>query len=572
MVLKVTKNNNYYKPVIEINQYKKAPNNSITKSTIKLQQNNNGVEEQTVLNDGIALQLDAQIGTFYNSSLIINNEEATLSNLLNYNPSLAVTSTPQVTNKLGGTIENSVPSNFDMCYLNYAIGNNTGTLGYSFSFDDVISATNTTNPPKDMQNTTQMTLYPTNSTTRVLGPCLPDTDGDGIFDIYENLNAATGDTNLADDDTDKDFIPNYLDPDDDGDGIYTVFEFSNPDGNKEPSDARDFDNDGIKDYLDVDDDNDGYATWETYEGGYGSINNTNATGIAYTIDSDNDGSPNYLDTTNGIFPVAAPIIVKNYVSSIGDKRYELANHLGNVLAVVSDRKIYNSETSTLVAYTDFENSKGTWEKSASAEVVTIENGRLKISTGKHLNGANGYYNLTAGVTYSISVEVDKTNFTAPLEFSIWDGNSKMLGDYFVTATGVSINFTPAQTKLYRLNFRLRDSNYTGAVQTFFIDNVKIYDTSVSNGIVSLGIFNPDVVSYSDYYPFGQLLPNRHGSSTAYRYGFQGQEKDDELKGIGNSYDFGARMHDPRIGRFISIDPKVVTFLFYLHIVMLQTIQ
>jgi RHS repeat-associated protein len=51
-----------------------------------------------------------------------------------------------------------------------------------------------------------------------------------------------------------------------------------------------------------------------------------------------------------------------------------------------------------------------------------------------------------------------------------------------------------------------------------------------------------------------LVPNRHGSSTAYRYGFQGQEKDDELKGEGNSDNFKYRMHDPRIGRFFAVDP------------------
>jgi len=49
------------------------------------------------------------------------------------------------------------------------------------------------------------------------------------------------------------------------------------------------------------------------------------------------------------------------------------------------------------------------------------------------------------------------------------------------------------------------------------------------------------------------VPNRTASSTAYRYGFNGMEKDDELKGIGNSYDFGERMLDPRIGRFFSTD-------------------
>ena len=40
----------------------------------------------------------------------------------------------------------------------------------------------------------------------------------------------------------------------------------------------------------------------------------------------------------------------------------------------------------------------------------------------------------------------------------------------------------------------------------------------------------------------------------YRYGFNGMEKDDEVKGQGNSYDFGARMYDSRIGRWLSVDP------------------
>lgn len=51
-----------------------------------------------------------------------------------------------------------------------------------------------------------------------------------------------------------------------------------------------------------------------------------------------------------------------------------------------------------------------------------------------------------------------------------------------------------------------------------------------------------------------LIPNRHGSSDSYRYGFQGQEKDDEVKGEGNSINYTHRMHDPRVGRFLSVDP------------------
>jgi RHS repeat-associated protein len=56
-----------------------------------------------------------------------------------------------------------------------------------------------------------------------------------------------------------------------------------------------------------------------------------------------------------------------------------------------------------------------------------------------------------------------------------------------------------------------------------------------------------------------LLPNRHGSTDDYRYGFQGQEKDDEIKGEGNSVNYKYRMHDPRVGRFFAVDPLAKAF-------------
>jgi RHS repeat-associated protein len=50
------------------------------------------------------------------------------------------------------------------------------------------------------------------------------------------------------------------------------------------------------------------------------------------------------------------------------------------------------------------------------------------------------------------------------------------------------------------------------------------------------------------------VPNRFASIEDYRYGFQGQEKDDEIKGEGNSLNYTFRMHDPRVGRFFAVDP------------------
>ena len=52
-----------------------------------------------------------------------------------------------------------------------------------------------------------------------------------------------------------------------------------------------------------------------------------------------------------------------------------------------------------------------------------------------------------------------------------------------------------------------------------------------------------------------VLPGRkYSAGSGYRYGFNGKEKADEIKGDGNSYDYGARIYDPRLGRWLSTDP------------------
>lgn len=63
----------------------------------------------------------------------------------------------------------------------------------------------------------------------------------------------------------------------------------------------------------------------------------------------------------------------------------------------------------------------------------------------------------------------------------------------------------------------------------------------------------DILVATDYYPFGSPMPGREWNSTASVNGFNGMRKDDEWQGAGNAYDFGARIYDPRLGRFISVD-------------------
>lgn len=56
-----------------------------------------------------------------------------------------------------------------------------------------------------------------------------------------------------------------------------------------------------------------------------------------------------------------------------------------------------------------------------------------------------------------------------------------------------------------------------------------------------------------------LMPNRHANTGDYRYGFQSQEMDDEIKGEGNSINYKFRMHDPRVGRFFAVDPLAASY-------------
>jgi RHS repeat-associated protein len=48
------------------------------------------------------------------------------------------------------------------------------------------------------------------------------------------------------------------------------------------------------------------------------------------------------------------------------------------------------------------------------------------------------------------------------------------------------------------------------------------------------------------------LPSRHANLGSYRYGFQNQETDPEM--LGGAVAFKYRVHDARIGRFLSVDP------------------
>lgn len=115
--------------------------------------------------------------------------------------------------------------------------------------------------------------------------------------------------------------------------------------------------------------------------------------------------------------------------------------------------------------------------------------------------------------------------------------------------------------------------------TDHLGNVRATVTDIRTSVSSASATGKaNVTSVADYYPFGMPMPNRCGQidkeldknnkpgdvtdpykARKYRFGYNGMEKDNDIAGSGNSYDFGARMYDARIGRFKSIDPLTANY-------------
>jgi len=55
-----------------------------------------------------------------------------------------------------------------------------------------------------------------------------------------------------------------------------------------------------------------------------------------------------------------------------------------------------------------------------------------------------------------------------------------------------------------------------------------------------------------------LQPGRKFNAGGYRYGFNGKENDDDLHSL-TAYDYGFRIYNPAIGRFLSVDPIAKKF-------------
>lgn len=113
------------------------------------------------------------------------------------------------------------------------------------------------------------------------------------------------------------------------------------------------------------------------------------------------------------------------------------------------------------------------------------------------------------------------------------------------------------TGFVRGNKRFELPDHLGNVLATISDKKR----AVSTDSTSISYYMPDVLSTQEYYSFGMGMPGRNTNSSGYRYGFNGMENDNEVKGNGNQIDFGERIHDPRSGRFMSVDPLANKYPF-----------
>jgi len=129
----------------------------------------------------------------------------------------------------------------------------------------------------------------------------------------------------------------------------------------------------------------------------------------------------------------------------------------------------------------------------------------------------------------------------------------------VKTSNLDMTLTPSTTEFNRLlgQKQYEGVNHLGNVLLTFTD--KKIPRSLDG--TSIAYYMADVVSATDYYPGGSIMPGRW-SGTDYRYGFGNQEMDNEIKGHGNSYSYTFRMYDPRLVRWLSIDPLARQFPFY----------
>jgi RHS repeat-associated protein len=247
-----------------------------------------------------------------------------------------------------------------------------------------------------------------------------------------------------------------------------------------------------------------------------------------------------FDRTNGVAPTTTPGHAQR-LNGTTNERYGLARSISVMPGDVIDAEVY-------AKYIDTNSSNWT---TALANLVTQINAN---TAGVVIDGAQ-YANSTASFPASMLGHQTTTNNGAPrayLNWLVFDRNYVFVTGGFkqiTTAareTGTDIAHEKLQmpapitiTQPGYVYIYLSNENTT-QVEVFF-DEFKVTHTK------------SPVIQTDDYYPFGLTFNSyQRENSTINQYLYNGKEKQDEL-GL-DWLDYGARMYDNTIGRWMVVDP------------------
>ncbi|BDD05643.1 RHS repeat-associated core domain-containing protein [Aureibacter tunicatorum] len=154
-----------------------------------------------------------------------------------------------------------------------------------------------------------------------------------------------------------------------------------------------------------------------------------------------------------------------------------------------------------------------------------------------------YYNNDRGPSTLWGQEAYQYPDRESIAHTIYGGSSR-LGEY---TGGVASGTKELGHRQYEL------SNHLGNVLAVVSDKMSILD----------GEREAEVLSTSDYYPFGLQMIGRTFDSGGYRYGFNGKEKDQNGEwGSQTNYDYGFRIYNPVIAKFLSVDPLTADYPWF----------
>jgi RHS repeat-associated protein len=165
---------------------------------------------------------------------------------------------------------------------------------------------------------------------------------------------------------------------------------------------------------------------------------------------------------------------------------------------------------------------------------------------------NTNYTLNFELTYSSSPSDIMVTLKDQNQATIYSGNS---------TNGAGLNTLALNLGTFTNPLTLEITNNNNN-QIFELDNI----TLTQDGIAGVSYYTAQLVSAQDYYPFGTTLPGRTFQDdrfSGYRFTFNGKEKDKEgMGGGGSTYDYGFRIYNAQIGKFLSVDPLTKSYPWY----------